>query len=301
MSFCGEISSHIDDLLGGRAVGRVHSVFASSLNVRVDSFLVHVGPTTQPLSAFGCTIDPARCAVLVTDAEAGDQVVWTGKTLRIYTRRAVHALHVDDLRVRDLSLLSALPLREVIGADELSARLAALGEQLASARVGARCGLALDDGELHAHLEALTALAARSGVAAGYDAAVEEGVADACAYLVGRGLGLTPSGDDILVGYGIALLMTGGRDTRFETFFRALNAALELRTTTDVSAAYLNCTLNGFANQDFIELAQIMRNGEVGLLGGAVSSLLDYGHTSGADGLLGLAAGLSLLDYVWAA
>lgn len=301
MSLAGEISSHIDDLLGGRAVGRVHSVFASSLNVRVDGFLVHVGPTTQPLSSFGCTIDPARCAALVADAEAGDQVVWTGEALRIYTRRAVHTLRIDELRVRDLSLLSAPPLRELIGVDELSARLEALGEQLVIAGVGARCGLALDDGELRRHLNALAALAARRGVAAGHDAAAGEGIADACTYLVGRGLGLTPSGDDILVGYGIALLMTGGRDTRFEVFFRALNAALELRTTTDVSAAYLNCTLNGFANQDYIELAQIVRSGEVGLFKDAVSSLLDYGHTSGADGLLGLATGLSLLDYVWVA
>lgn len=301
MSFCGEISSHIDDLLGGRAVGRVHSVFASSLNVRVDGFLVHVGPTTQPLSAFGCTIAPARCAALVADAEVGDQAVWTGEALRIYTRRAVHTLRVDELRVRDLSLLSAPPLCEVVCADELSARLTALGEQLSAARVGSRCGLALDDAELRGHLETLTALAARRDVAAGRDATIGEGVADACTYLVGRGLGLTPSGDDILVGYGIALLMTGGRDARFEVFFRALNAALELRTTTDVSAAYLNCTLNGFANQDYIELAQIMRGREVGLFEDAVSSLLDYGHTSGADGLLGLATGLSLLDYVWTA
>jgi len=120
---------------------------------------------------------------------------------------------------------------------------------------------------------------------------------DAARQLVGLGPGLTPSGDDLLVGVLVAMhcgRASAGPDDGFVSAFGAEIRAMS-RHTTDVSRVFLEWAAHGRATQrlrDVVE-AVVMPQGE-GRLGGALDAALRVGSTSGADGLLGLLMGLRL-------
>ena len=115
-------------------------------------------------------------------------------------------------------------------------------------------------------------------------------------YLVGRGLGLTPSGDDVLCGFGCGLRFLYGVDPLAQRFFDDVAAAVLGRgKTTAVSEAYLAAICEGYANADYLELCETLRSHEVAMLPTRLSRVLEVGHTSGADGLFGFAAAFCCL------
>jgi hypothetical protein len=95
--------------------------------------------------------------------------------------------------------------------------------------------------------------------------------------LVGRGPGLTPTGDDVLAGALVAAGATG--DPRLGGWRAATVAALARRRTTAVSRALLHHALAGWATAELAELVTAACAGEVEP---QLSRLVAVGHTSGA-------------------
>jgi hypothetical protein len=107
--------------------------------------------------------------------------------------------------------------------------------------------------------------------------------------LVGRGAGLTPSGDDALAG---ALLVAhamveGG----------ALGDAVRARlgATTAVSAALLDAAADGYAAQPVVALVDAAVVGDADAVSRALPAVLAIGHTSGGDTVAGIRAALDAL------
>lgn len=111
--------------------------------------------------------------------------------------------------------------------------------------------------------------------------------------LVGLGWGLTPSGDDLLVGLLAALwgraLKGPQRAVRDALAACVRRAAV---ATGDVSACYLHHAAAGRVTERLRALAAALVGG--GDLEPAMASALAVGSTSGADGVLGLLNGLAL-------
>lgn len=107
--------------------------------------------------------------------------------------------------------------------------------------------------------------------------------------LTGLGGGLTPSGDDFLVGLSATLTATGHPLAPFLAPLRPHFA----RRTTDVSAAFLSHA----SRQEYGEL---LHGALAALLTGArvaespLHRLLSFGSSSGADTLLGVRSGLAI-------
>ncbi|WP_058912303.1 DUF2877 domain-containing protein [Entomohabitans teleogrylli] len=107
--------------------------------------------------------------------------------------------------------------------------------------------------------------------------------------LVGLGPGLTPSGDDMLVG-ALAVLYT--------SHFRDLMRRRDLlpppdqlaRLTTSVSCSYLNSARNGCFSLPVLRLMRDLQRGRQATP--AISRLTSFGHTSGADLLAGIVTAL---------
>ena len=117
--------------------------------------------------------------------------------------------------------------------------------------------------------------------------------------LIGRGPGLTPSGDDLIVGFLAGLWSTPGDDPARRGFLDALCAAVAAAAaaTGDISRVYLTHATQGRFAQPLTTLARrIAEGGDLGLVEFATTAALRVGHTSGADGVLGLLLGLA----VWA-
>ena len=95
--------------------------------------------------------------------------------------------------------------------------------------------------------------------------------------LVGRGPGLTPSGDDVVAGALVAAHATG--HPYLPTWQEQTRAALRARTTTPVSRGLLHHALDGHAVP---ELAAFLAAVCAGETEPALARLLAVGHSSGA-------------------
>ncbi len=117
--------------------------------------------------------------------------------------------------------------------------------------------------------------------------------------LIGVGPGLTPSGDDFLVGYLTGLQRVAGERPLREGFVSTLGAEIVRlsRRTTEVSRAYLEHAAQGRVSGVLADLARAIGRGEsIADTQRAARAALRVGSTSGADSVLGLLLGLE----VWA-
>ncbi|HEX5080058.1 MAG TPA: DUF2877 domain-containing protein [Geminicoccaceae bacterium] len=114
--------------------------------------------------------------------------------------------------------------------------------------------------------------------------------------LIGCGPGLTPSGDDLIVGFLAGLWSTAGDDPAQRAFRRTLCAAVATAAgaTGDISRTYLTHATGGrFAEPLATLAARIADGAPVDEIGRASATALRVGHSSGSDGVLGLLLGLA--------
>jgi len=124
-----------------------------------------------------------------------------------------------------------------------------------------------------------------------------ERIADQVGQLVGYGCGLTPSGDDYLLGYLVALA-PWRRHAEMATHLQWLHAAIDLKLqgTTDISRHYLALGLQGHFSQALHQLMQaLLTLAPPATVESCAEQLMRYGATSGMDTLAGLLHGLRTL------
>ena len=114
-------------------------------------------------------------------------------------------------------------------------------------------------------------------------------VAEAVAGLVGRGAGLTPSGDDALAG---ALLVAHALGAGHDL---ADAVRARLHATTAVSAALLDAAAEGYAARAVVTLVDAAVADRPDAVRRALPAVLAIGHTSGADTVTGIRAALESL------
>jgi hypothetical protein len=114
--------------------------------------------------------------------------------------------------------------------------------------------------------------------------------------LVGLGPGLTPSGDDFLIGFLTGLWCTVGEDAKRLAFLSALGQAVIRLScqTNDISRTYLFHAAHGLVSSRLAALAEAIAGGEIsGRLLTAAEDAMCAGHSSGMETVTGLLVGLS--------
>ena len=259
------ISSYVLEQGVERASGHVHSVFATSLNVELDGFLLHLGDARSPLSCCGASVAPGELGHLLARSRPGDRAIVKHGVLRVYDVAGVWDLDLGSFEVRSLSIAEPID----------RAKLTTLEKAVASLELEERIGLERD-----ARFEEVVRQLEQREPSVGE-------LREAIGFLLGRGLGLTPSGDDLLVGYGIARWLLGSARTFAGTLLDELAGQ-----TTDVSASYLRAMAAGYANEGYCTLAKAAAAGRVDRFPALLADLQRVGHTSGDDGLFGFWTGL---------
>lgn len=156
-----------------------------------------------------------------------------------------------------------------------------------------------------AALHRAAAAASRSPALAGHDAPAAlaaccsagdlAGAVEAAERMVGLGLGLTPSGDNMINGLLLALRLLGGAisgGTRAVWMADWLGAAVTSdasRRTTSLGATLLHCAARGQAAEEVSAVLRGLAGQEP--LGPAIRKLLTAGQSQGADLAWGLVAG----------
>lgn len=291
------VSDYALSHLGQSASGRVHSVFSSSLNVEFDGFLLHIGSSEAPLSCLGAAVSVEAAAELLAVTERGDEARFRNGILRIYSRAKVSTLDLGSAPRRSMRVeglvacgpdgfdavllreLRSLKLAERIGLPWPELSQAAVGEL---ARFSAVCMRAQEQGE-----SPLGSVPFEGAVRA---------MRSAVEHLVGRGLGLTPAGDDVLLGYGAALhfLYRDRASNAVQVFFKTVSEVVPGKTTA-VSEAYFQAMVEGCANEDYLELFGAIRAHDAAALVRTLGRVSELGHSSGADGLVGFGAAFGCL------
>ncbi len=262
----GYISSYRSNLIQEEHLGFVSSIFAHSLNVCFGELLVHVGSRDKQLSCLGFSLDPHVLAQILKVVSVRDVVRLKDGILSFYTSEGVKRIDLRLLEVIPTDIPRFLREKNVYIADRL------LDEMIPSLTLG------LDqDEEFIRQLENLKTLD-------------DNTMHDALKFFIGRGLGLTPSGDDILLGFGIVLVACN-KDRDFKRLL-----ATSLIHTTDVSRAYLQAFIDGHCNVVARHLISLLGDEKTKPedIQKTLLNLSDYGHTSGADTLLGIKSALSL-------
>ena len=109
--------------------------------------------------------------------------------------------------------------------------------------------------------------------------------------LLGLGVGLTPEGDDFLIGLSLALVRSGAGKPQ-QAFAQKI-AKLGETHTTRLSANLLACAADGLADERLIDACDALAANAPEAVS-AVQTLLGWGSTSGRMALAGIAAGLLL-------
>lgn len=111
--------------------------------------------------------------------------------------------------------------------------------------------------------------------------------------IIGRGKGLTPSGDDLLIG------LIWANDIRRIFSEESISALKELIVeeglTTDVSTSYYKAALTGRYSSRLIDLCNALINIDRLEIEKQILQIIEYGHTSGRDILSGIALGINMI------
>jgi hypothetical protein len=265
------------------AVGQVHSIFAGVLNLRLasprsgadDEWLsLHCLPPDAPLpSPFAIACPPPR--------DAGAPVM-AGVAPGLEVRVSANALWLGQAGRVDLRVAATVGVepraeagpREPAGSLVATALARTRGGLLPAAAGVLRLGPTPD--ELLARVAAPRL--ARLAVATDRLDAAE--CRCAAIALLGLGPGLTPSGDDVLVGWVAALWASTREARRLVQEVRAELLAAAAERTTALSGAFLSAALAGAIAEPLHRF--VRRPGPV-----SVDGLLQVGATSGADSLAG--------------
>ncbi|MEJ8547561.1 DUF2877 domain-containing protein [Brevibacillus borstelensis] len=273
------------------STGRVHSVFASSANLQFGERLVHLGTSRQGDLPYGVLLQDRQMIELLAMITLGEAVAWDKAA---GTFRFASGLTV--------SLSGGVPFSSVprslsFSGEILRRNAACLIGQLAADGAVTGFGVNAEDAALclfglqEEPPDFFRLTGELKNVILSEDPIR---IKQVLRKVIGRGQGLTPSGDDLLVGCLIGAVYGG---TRCESFCHGLRELLleeGRRLTTEVSQEYLLYALDNRFGSRIRRLADALFAGSPEELQSALQETLAVGHTSGIDTVMGLILWISL-------
>jgi len=270
----GVKSNYLPHILYENSLGKIHSVFQTSFNLVIQDKLVHVGSLGTPLSAFGVNIPRNSLQQLLKRISAGNPVRYEDGKIMIDTTNDDCKIKLDKLSEVDLRL-NRLPINLVhVKNNEIFRLINDIDFIRDSGVIRSVKESTLLNELIHAQSDDKKVI----------KASIE--------HFFGRGIGLTPSGDDFISG----LIMVETSFSNDSYWKDELRECLSSHSTTDVSRNYYHCLLNGYASESFkYLLSNLSVRVERAKARRLVNNVTNYGHTSGIDTLFGIQVALKQL------
>ncbi|EOL42924.1 DUF2877 domain-containing protein [Enterococcus caccae] len=247
----------------------VHSKYKNSFNIQDErkQQLVVVTTTNYPFMPNGIYLEAADFSQILATVEIGEQITWQQNSLH-FSKNHLFLMHgkryssvmetigeIVDTSLENLFLCSNVLINET-GSQHTLAEFVESNNPFSEA-IQQLC------------------LEERSQLESGLE------------FLLGRGLGLTPSGDDMIVGHLAARLLLRKKSAIVNGLLTELLS--EQTPTTDISKHYLLCALSGRFSEPVLKLVDVLTtNSTKEQIEKAVRTVISVGHTSGVDLLAGL-------------
>lgn len=259
----GLISSGLVQTPSSKATGQILSLFDHSFNIAFEEELLNVASSRLDCSSFGLTLPETDFEDLRISVLIGDRVKRDANRLMIYSSLGgVFEIVLSKEKLIDLKIAP-------VQAD--ATLIATIIKTLAEFPIREKTGLHIDP-HTQNFLDTLTV-----------PFLPQSEFETSANFLIGRGRGLTPSGDDILLGY----LMT------FKLFDLPIHSELLqsntlVTKTTIVSANYLRMLDLDIISESFKRFNKAILYRNIQHLRLSISRITEIGATSGFDTLLGV-------------
>jgi hypothetical protein len=280
-------------------VGRVHSVFNDAFNIATgDGGLISVVSKRVGSGPINVVVDlEGNSSMLSLHVNQRQLVTNEGNALLVHDSVRISLNHASEykpsrhFRTREIGELT----RNLEVAKEVALReghFEGVGElvKCLTSRGGLRSRLKLN-GFATVALPSLSELM-KSAMGDRYSR-----VRDSAKNLVGLGPGLTPSADDVLAGFMLALMLVGVSLGVEPSRLNAVNQAVAStigNVTTLLSREYLYHAASGEGNEQVLNLIESIFASDSIRVMKATRKLLVVGETSGTDTLLGVFLGAKL-------
>lgn len=268
-----QLSDYLVPLEQFGKTGVIHSVFNRSFNLEINEQLINVACFHDYLSSFGITLPEERFKALSPFVQPGNLVKLNEDMLMIYSAQGVKKIALQPQKRVGLNVFSLGVTKK---------QLLVLKQTLAETNLQTKIGLPLDK-------RATTLFAKMAQPNRKWTSIEWQEVVD---YLLGRGKGLTPSGDDLLMAY--QLVLGAVSDPRGAALAVALGEAQT--TTTAISQAYLTCATKGYANSLVYRLFSDLARNQYEKVEEQLAKIMQIGHSSGKDLAFGIWLALQALE-----
>ncbi|GMA09395.1 hypothetical protein GCM10025886_25480 [Tetragenococcus halophilus subsp. flandriensis] len=249
----------------------VHSVFDHSFNLQIGGHLINVANYSGYLSSFGLYLPDDMFNQLSPYIQQGNKVKIQKQALTAYSIKGVQSVSWKEEELIDLDV------KKMIISDE---ELTVLKEVLSAEHLDEKIGLDLTE-KTKAILHTMAFASEDELKTSDYE--------EIAKFMIGRGKGLTPSGDDILVAYLSILKLQ--KDLRAEELSSVL--AKSNLSTTDVSKEYVIASMQGHVNSLVYDLYKdLQEKKDRETIKKDVRRVMMIGHTSGKDLSMGLLLGV---------
>lgn len=266
--------------------GYVHSRFANGFNIKMGDSLVFIGNKKNGLLPFGIHLREEDIFTAVSSVNNGDSVTWNRSTNSIELPGVTISIEKGKSFKNELTTLKS----ETIFNDSLERFSLQLIE------IEDRTGLDISFKEFlkkyyasdeQNWLGAESYLNMLMEAAESSDKGLMEKV---LRYFLGRGQGLTPSGDDMIVG-----LLAFDAVSRFlsASFYQKVSELIEGESiTTDVAREYLRYALKQEFSSTVSNMVNALADGDATNFEKVFHDLIGVGHSSGLDTILGILLGM---------
>ncbi|KAF1297799.1 hypothetical protein BAU15_07795 [Enterococcus sp. JM4C] len=256
------ISSYLMPLTRWGSMRKIHSIFEHSLNIIVGQRLINLTSYPTFLSSFGLRVTEADFQAIRSYTKVGDLVKISESQLVIYSRQKVQILSLKPTKVKDLAI-GVVPYSE--------GHLQTVVDSITDLGLQKKLGLEFADKEKRFARQLAKA----------------EIEPEMITYFIGRGKGLTPSGDDLLLGYLYMLKLY--QRSQAATLQKLIQQSI--KRTTIISENYFLALADGYVSSVFKDLNDYLINPNSLNLDEIIQAILAVGHTSGADMCYGLLLG----------
>lgn len=273
-------------LLNKNENGNVHSRFSNGFNIKMGDSLVFIGNNKNGFLPFGIHLREEDTLRAVSFVNQGDPVTWNKRTNSIELPRVTISIEKGKSFKNELTTLKS----EAIFKDSFALFCLQLIE------IEDRTGLDISFKEYlkkyHTSGEQ-NWLGAESYLIMLMEAAVlrDEGLIEkVLRYFLGRGQGLTPSGDDMIVGL---LAFDAVSPFLSTSFYEKVSELIEGESiTTDVAREYLRYALKQEYSSTVSNMVNALADGDASNFEKVLHDLIGVGHSSGLDTILGILIGM---------
>ncbi|PQE58625.1 DUF2877 domain-containing protein [Enterococcus faecalis] len=267
------ISDYIFPIHQYGKMGTIHSVFERSFNLKVQDQLINVANFHNYLSSFGMFLPDQLFQEIFPYVQQGNKVKITENQLTFYSTVGVKTIQLTPAEVVSLNITHFKLEKD---------QLRLLRDRLLARNLERRIGLLLDERAKHIFKKMIQ----KQKV---WTLSEWQEVTN---YLIGRGKGLTPSGDDILVAYQTILFILA--DERAAALAATLSAAN--LSTTDVSKGYIASSAKGYVNSLLYQLLLDLENHRDNRVDENIDRIIQIGHSSGKDMSFGMLLALQSVE-----